>query len=91
MCIGILPFKPLQIHSRSLPNLLESRSPCCALEGRASPNKFVTTIQVRRPTTQAGTGFDYYVDPRDYSTCALRCKTMWRKATEDQYSDRKPR
>jgi hypothetical protein len=46
MCIGILPFKPRLIRSRSLPNLLESRGPHCALEGRASPNKFVTAIQV---------------------------------------------
>jgi hypothetical protein len=46
LAIGISPFKPRLIQSRSLPNLLESRSPLCALEGHASPNKFVTAIQV---------------------------------------------
>jgi hypothetical protein len=46
MCIGILPFKPQLIQSRSLPNLLESRDRRCAPEGRASPTKFVTTIEV---------------------------------------------
>jgi hypothetical protein len=28
------------------------------------------------PNTQAVTGTDYYVGPRDYSTCATWCKTM---------------
>jgi hypothetical protein len=46
MCIGILPFKPQLIRSRSVPNIHESSGPCYALEGRASPNKFVTAIQV---------------------------------------------
>jgi hypothetical protein len=46
MCIGILPFKPRLIPYRSLPNLLESRDPCCALEGRASPIKFYYNLQV---------------------------------------------
>jgi hypothetical protein len=46
MCIWILPFKPRLIRSISLPNILESRGPRCALEGRASLDKFVTAIQV---------------------------------------------
>jgi hypothetical protein len=46
MCIRILLFKPRLIRFRSLPNLLESRGPRCALEGRASHNKFITAIQV---------------------------------------------
>jgi hypothetical protein len=46
MCIGILPFKPQLIQSRPLPNLHESRGPHCALEGCASPSKFVIATQV---------------------------------------------
>jgi hypothetical protein len=46
MCIGILPFKPRLIQSRFLPNLLESCGLRCALEGCASPTKFVIAIQV---------------------------------------------
>jgi hypothetical protein len=72
MCIGILPFKPRLIWSKSLPNLLESCGPYCALEGCASPNKFIIAIQVN----------NYLVGNKDIRiwdqmTCLLQSSCRW--------------